>query len=232
MAKKQYFITIDTETTMDNKVVDFGAVVSDRKGNIVTQCAVIVAGIYKVSELFHNEEIELWKKEYLPKRYALYDDMLLNGLRMMARPEAINRWLARVNEKYSPTMTAYNLPFDVDKMRKTGIDCDMFEKSFCLWGAAKYFIADKKPYKKFALENHYFTNRTKLGNMTIKTNAEIMTHFLTGNTEPEPHTAIEDILDYELPILNHLLKKMSIKKLMDYKSLSWQNMQVKNHFFA
>lgn len=235
MAKKQYFLTIDTETTITNKVVDIAGVISDRKGNIINQFACIVAGIYKVDELFYiagDLPESYWSKNYLPKKYAKYDDMLINGVRMLSTVGAVNKWLERANKQYDPVLTAYNLPFDVDKMRNTGIDCDMFQKSFCLWKSASHHIGRKKAYKQFIIENHYFTNRTKLGNMTVKTNAEVMTHFLTGNDVPEPHTSLEDVIDYELPILNHLLSKMSSKKMVDYKGMSWQNLQVKDHFIA
>jgi hypothetical protein len=33
MAKKEYFLTVDVESTMDGKVADFAAVISDRKGD-------------------------------------------------------------------------------------------------------------------------------------------------------------------------------------------------------
>jgi len=39
--KKDYYLIIDTETTMNDKVADFGAVVIDRQGNIQTQCGVL-----------------------------------------------------------------------------------------------------------------------------------------------------------------------------------------------
>lgn len=235
MGKKQYFLTIDTETTITNKVVDIACVISDRGGNVINQMAVIVAGIYKVDELFYiagELPDSYWSKNYLPKKYSMYDDMLKNGVRMLSSVNAINKWLQRANMQYNPILTAYNLPFDVDKMRNTGIDCDMFAQSFCLWKSASHHIAKKKVYKQFIMENHYFTNRTALGNMTIKTNAEVMTHFLTGNDNPEPHTALEDVLDYELPILNHLLSKMSSKKMMNFQGSSWQNFKAKDHFQA
>ena len=236
MAKKQFFMVIDTETTITDKVVDFAAVIVDRKGKIHNQCAVMVGGIYKADDLFHIKgELpdSFWSEEYLPKKYEMYDEMINSGARMLANTNAINRWLARANEEYKPIMTAYNLPFDVSKMRNTGIDCDMFEKSFCLWEAAKQYIATKKEFKKFALANHYFTNKSKkVGAITIKTNAEVMTHYLTGNDTPEPHTALEDILDYELPILNYLTGKMSTKKMMDYSNRTYRDFQLKDHFIV
>jgi hypothetical protein len=50
--KKDYYLIIDTETTMSDKVADFGAVVVDRKGNIQTQCGVLVNGVFGIDALF------------------------------------------------------------------------------------------------------------------------------------------------------------------------------------
>ena len=50
MSKKQYFLIVDTETTQNDLVADFGAVIVDRKGKIITQCAVMVDGIFTDSE--------------------------------------------------------------------------------------------------------------------------------------------------------------------------------------
>ncbi len=233
MAKKQFFITIDTETTINNLVVDVACVITDRKGVIVNQMAVIIADVYKKHDLFYIKDAktgDFWHKSYLPKKYKIYDDMLKNGRRMLATVKAVNRWLERANTQYQPILTAYNLAFDVDKMKNTGINSDIFTQSFCLWKSASFYIANKKAYKKFCMQNHYFTDRTSLGNLTIKTNAEIMTHFLTGNSELEPHTSLEDVLDYEIPILNHLLSKLTTKKMMNPKMTDWRNFKVKDHY--
>jgi hypothetical protein len=42
MAKKEYFIIVDTETTINDKVFDFAAIVVDRKGEIYHSLACIV----------------------------------------------------------------------------------------------------------------------------------------------------------------------------------------------
>ena len=34
MAKRDYFLIVDTETTQTDMVADFGAIICDRKGNI------------------------------------------------------------------------------------------------------------------------------------------------------------------------------------------------------
>ena len=79
MAKKQYFLIVDVETTITDKVADFGAVICDRKGIIAAQCAVMVNDVYGVDPLYYNEKAgELWTKQSLAVRMARYNDMLIS----------------------------------------------------------------------------------------------------------------------------------------------------------
>ena len=41
---KHYYLIVDTETTAKQTVADFGAIVMDRKGNIVEQFGVLLDG--------------------------------------------------------------------------------------------------------------------------------------------------------------------------------------------
>lgn len=231
MARKQYFMIVDTETTIQSTVADFGAVIVDRKGSIVNQCAVMVKDHFGSIDLFYDTTSpELWGKATVPARTARYNAMLENGSRMLASVSAINRWLEKVSAKYNPTLTAYNLPFDVNKCANTGIDLNMFSERFCLWAAAAGNICNTKPYKQFVLQNHLFNKPTAKGNMTFRTDAEAVSGFLSGNMIEEPHTAIEDAINFELPILKHILAKRDWKdKVMPY---DWNKFQVKNHFKA
>jgi len=151
MAKKQFYLIVDTETTIDEKVADFAAVIVDRKGRIAAQCAILITGIYNDREnhpLFFNEYSgDLWKKSSLDKRYDNYWQMLANGSRMLASVAAINAWLAKAAIKYNPTLTAYNLSFDLGKCVNTGIDLSFFENQFCLWHAAFNKWAHTKQYR-------------------------------------------------------------------------------------
>ena len=85
MAKKQHFLIIDTETTQDNLVADFGAVICDRKGRIQTQCAVMVDGIFTDSHnhpLFFDSSAKsdaLWSRKGADRRYAKYQEMVTDG---------------------------------------------------------------------------------------------------------------------------------------------------------
>ena len=226
MAKKDYFITIDTETTQDNLVADFAAVITDKKGNIHAQIAVLVKSVFTNKELhplFHlyGDSGDMWSKAGLPKRYAAYEKMLDNGTRMLATKAAINKWLYLAAGKYNPILTAYNLPFDIDKCRNTEIDLDVFKNRFCLWAAAQHKWGKTKQYKNFALANNALNNATlptknfPHGNLSFKTNAETMARFILGlpDMPDEPHTALEDVIDYELPILKTISLKANLKTL-------------------
>jgi hypothetical protein len=231
MAKKQFFAILDTETTINNTVADFAIIIVDREGNIHNQCAVMVAGHYGAMELFHDKAAnDIWGYGGLEKRNARYIEMLNNGSRMVASVNAINTWINRAIGKYNPTLTAYNLAFDTDKCANTGIDLSGFANRFCLWQAAVGNIAETKKYRQFVLENHAFNKVTSSGNMTFSTTAETVCGFIRGEYLDEPHTALEDARDFELPILVNILKKKNWKaKITPY---NWRNFQVKNGFTA
>ena len=231
MAKKQFFAILDTETTMENTVADFAIVICDRNGQIYNQCAVMVKDHYKKFELFHDKAAnDIWGYAGLERRKSNYVEMLNSGKRMLASTNAINTWINQAIGKYNPILTAYNLAFDKDKCEKTGIDLTAFTNSFCLWQASVGNICNTKQFKNFALENHAFNNVTSQGNMTFQTNAEIVCGFINNEFKKEPHTALEDARDFELPILREIVKKKKwLEKITPY---NWREFQVKNHFTA
>ena len=231
MAKKQWFAIIDTETTMENTVADLGIVICDREGNIAKSLAILVNGHYGTFELFHDKKAnDIWGYDGLNRRNAAYIKMLDDGLRMLASVNAINKWINQAIGAYNPILTAYNLAFDWDKCQNTGIDLSGFANKFCLWQAATGNICKTKAYKQFALENHAFNKPTDNKTMTYKTNAEIVCGFVKGNIIDEPHTAIEDARDFELPILVNILKKKKWQdKIVPY---NWRDFQVKDNFTA
>lgn len=229
MAKKQYFAILDTETTIENTVADFAIIICDREGKIYNQCSVLVSDHYGKFELFHDKNAnDIWGYGGLQKRKENYIQMLNTGTRMLASVNAINKWIQQAIGKYNPELTAYNLAFDNDKCEKTGIDVTGFSNNFCLWQAAVGNICNTKKFKQFVLENHGFNTPTQSGNMTLQTNAEIVAGFINGEYKKEPHTALEDARDFELPILREVIKKRNWKeKITPY---NWRDFQVKNHF--
>ncbi len=231
MGKKQYFAILDTETTMADTVADFAIVIVDRTGTIYNQCAVLVAGHYGTHALFHDRNASnIWGNAGLIKRQTAYQQMLDSGSRMIASVPAINRWVNQAIGKYNPTLTAYNLAFDADKCAKTEIDITGFANRFCLWQAAVGNICNSKAYRDFVLQNHAFNKPTEFGNMTLQTNAEVVAGFINGEFKTEPHTALEDARDFELPILREILRKKKWQeKITPY---NWRDFQVKDHFKA
>ena len=236
MPRKQYYLITDTETTMKGQVADFGAIVVDRKGEIYAQCSVLIAGIYndrKGNPLFFNELAgEIWNKKSLDTRYKKYDNMLDKGIRMLASVNAVNKWLSNVKGKYNPISTAYNLAFDKNKCYNTDIDINMFNQEFCLMKAAQDKWMHTKKYRQFILDNHFFNSPTKLRNMSFSFKAEVMVKFIMNYPDmpDEPHTALEDARDYELPILIRLLQTQKKDKWLNPTGFSWQQSQVNDWF--
>jgi hypothetical protein len=229
MAKKQFFAIIDTETAIDSTVADCGIVICDRQGVVVAQMGVLVKDVFDTKELFYTpNDSGVFGKAAAERRKNGYLDMLNDGRRTLASVPAINRWIAKAIGTYDPVITAYNWAFDRDKASKTGIDLTGFKDSFCLWHAAVGNICNTKAFKAFALQNHAFTNVTDKGNMCFKTNAEIVAGFLAGEFTEEPHTALEDAVYFELPILKHILKKRDWKQKIE--PFNWRTHQVKDHF--
>lgn len=231
MAKKQFFMIVDTETTMADTVADLGIVICDRKGNIEKSLGVLVKGHYDTFELFHDKAAnDIWGYGGLIKRKENYEKMLDSGARMLASVNAINKWIDQAIGQYNPELTAFNLAFDSGKLAKTGIDVSGIKGQFCLWQAAVGNICGTKAFRNFALEKHAFNSVTGSGNMTFKTNAEVVCGFIKGDYIDEPHTALEDARDFELPILVEILKKSKWReKITPY---NWRNFQVRDAFTA
>lgn len=231
MSKKQYFAIVDTETTVNNTVADFACIIVDRQGTIHNQCAVIIRSEFDAHELFYIPGSKSdWSLDYAKEKRVRYNQMIDSGHRMLASVAAVNTWIAKAIGKYNPTLTAYNLAFDADKCANTGIDLTGFSNRFCLWQAAVGNVCNSKRYRQFALDNHAFNRVTEHGNMTFKTNAEIVCAFITGNVVTEPHTALEDARDFELPILTKIVNRKNWRdNIVPY---NWKQFQVKDNFVA
>lgn len=235
MARKKFFLIVDTETTQDGKVADFGAVVCDKQGNVHHEAGLLVKEYYFDAvnhPLFHSfgDANDVFSKATLPRRYAAYDAMIDNGTRMAASVAAINRWLAKVQAKYNPVLTAYNLAFDLDKCNNSGIILDGFEQRFCLWHASAAKWGRTKPYLDFALANHYFGDRSGKGHMGVQTKADRMAKFLSPGLPDEPHTALEDARDYERLILTRLVATTKPSVYMNPPAYNWRDFALRDLF--
>ena len=237
MSEKIHIATVDIESSKSDKVVDFAMVISDRKGNNITQCAVLINGIFNDAEnhplFYYSDPNGIWDKAGLDARYDNYMTMLHDGRRSLASVNAVNKWINRVITQYNPVLTAYNLKFDKRLCQQSGIDLSGFKSEFCLWDAAYTILVKTKKFRRFILENHYFKSPSKCGYMTWLTTAEIVTRYVLNDPmlDAEPHTALEDILEHEIYILNYLLARKSVKKLISESvSYDWRQIQVKDWF--
>jgi hypothetical protein len=227
--KKQFFAIIDTETTINDTVADCAIVICDKQGIIHNRMAVLIAGHYGHFELFHDKNAsDIWGYAGLLKRNEAYIDMLNNGKRMLASVNAVNKWITQSIGKYNPSLTAYNLAFDKNKCANTGIDLSGFNSEFCLWQAAIGNLCNSKGYRQFVLENHLFNAPTELHNMTFSTSAESVAGFINSQWIREPHTALEDIIDFELPILKAVVTKRKWRDKI--KPYNWKDFQVKENY--
>lgn len=236
MPAKQFYLIIDCESSIKGHCSDFGAIVVDRIGNLYESCAVLVHD-FKNEELFHDPKAvagSLWCRQNLENRRLNYQKMLENGTRHYASVNAINIFLDKVIAKYGNniSLTAYNVAFDAQCCAKSKIDLSKFTKRFCLWYLACAIHASTKKYRQFVLDNHYFGNRTvKSKSITYWTNAEVMAHYVQGFYSEEPHTAYEDCLSYEIPILLNCLKHKNWCKFLDIP-YNYRNYQLKDNFVA
>jgi len=251
--RKQYFFICDTETTTKDTIADFAGIIVDKKGNIYNQIAVLVDGHYGKHELFHDVRSaeEIWTLKGLKRRNDIYKGMLNSGNRMLASVNAVNKWIELAQKTYKNLVfCAYNSRFDLGKMKKTGIhtvrdlnpelsykerkiELDRLEQSdvnvhgfhdyLCLMNAAQNKVEGSRDYVQHCINRKWVTPK-----LNLRTNAEAMAEYAVGHELPaEPHTALEDILYYELPIFEWLLKGTSYKKL-NQSGNNWQNFQLKN----
>ena len=190
MTTKQFHTIVDCETTNDNLVADFGAVVVDRNGKVWAEFGALLDD--------SNFHFALGSKKKVQEKYNRLMEL---GYRCDANVAYINNWLGFVRETFNPTLTAYNIGFDMGKCRNTGINLDQFKDRFCLMKLAKSVIVDTPEYQAWAYAENMLT--PSLGKPSAK--ADAVAKYLDPTLPDEPHTALEDARDYEALILNHCI---------------------------
>ena len=76
MSKPQTFLVIDTETTMNDTIADFGAVVVNRNGKTLDSCATLGFDHFTQLPLFHVTAalpLDLWSKATTRRTKPAYD---------------------------------------------------------------------------------------------------------------------------------------------------------------
>ena len=212
---RHFYLIVDTETTQRGTVADFGAVLITKQGEIVERFGAMVLNHFGSLPLFADAtapDSSLWSAQSAKRREKDYYSMLESGERSISSVGLINQWLAGINARYAPVLTAYNIAFDLGKCRNTRIDLGIFAQSFCLMKAAKRQIGTLAEYHDFCNANGLLTAKLRKPSMT----ADTMAKFIFGTSlEDEPHTALEDAQFYEAPILTKILESVTRKQLME-----------------
>jgi len=211
---KHYYLIVDTETTKKQTVADFGAVVVDRQGAIVDQFGAMVLGHFGKLPLFSDPSADpdaFWSEQSAHRRAKNYDAMLESGERSISSPALINQWLAGINARYAPILTAYNIAFDFGKCRNTRINLGIFNSRFCLMKTAKRKIGVLADYQQFCYDNNLLTKKLRKPQMT----ADAMAKYICPEMPDEPHTALEDARDYEALILAYILRDTTRKQILE-----------------
>ena len=216
---RHYYLIVDTETTQRGTVADFGAVIVTKQGEIVEQFGAMVLGHFGKLPLFSDPNADadaFWSEQSAYRRAKNYDAMLESGERSISSPALINQWLAGIKARYNPTLTAYNLAFDLGKCRNTRINLGIFGSRFCLMKSAKRKIGVLASYQDFCKARGLLTAKLKKPSMTADAMAKYIADTeYSGSLADEPHTALEDARDYEAMILAYILRDTTRKQLME-----------------
>ena len=216
---RHYYLIVDTETTQRGTVADFGAVIVTKQGEIVEQFGAMVLGHFGKLPLFSDPNADadaFWSQQSAQRRAKNYDDMLESGERSISSPALINQWLAGIKARYNPTLTAYNLAFDLGKCRNTRINLGIFGSRFCLMKSAKRKIGVLASYQDFCKARGLLTAKLKRPSMTADAMAKYIADTeYSGSLADEPHTALEDARDYEAMILTYILRDTTRAQILE-----------------
>jgi hypothetical protein len=204
MAKKKYFMILDTETCGD-LVFDYGYTVIDRKGNMVAE------GSFVCEEFMNHPEIldmfnDLFTKDKIAEYYfSLY--MGLNEFTVMPFAE-IRRTINTVRKAFNATVCAYNASFDVSHLLKTAqyFGYNQFFKGnvefMDIWAMALSVLCNSRNYLKFCAKHNLTTAKGH-----PQTGAEAVYRYLTKDaTFEEKHTARQDC-EIESYIFTQILRR-------------------------
>lgn len=204
--RKNYYITIDTETTQgwgkgpklySPLIYDIGYAIHDKKGEIYETGNFIIKNIFyskAMKTAFYGNKIPWYTEQIATKK-----------IEAVSYAKAIYE-INKVCKKYKKlTLLAYNAKFDVSAIMTTAEYTQLkqydgtLESIFYMvkklkvqdvWGMFVETIGTRKSYKKFTDENGFVSEK---GNR--KTSAEVAYRYLVKNPNfIEDHTALSDVL--------------------------------------
>ena len=194
---KTRFLVVDIETIkQDNSVIfDISFGIFSRKEGKIGSMGYIVA----------ENQTQI---PYYADRLERYKNYIDNGKYQVRKFADIMAIMAKIVDKYKPQfVSAYNLNFDIprieNKCRELNIKSPFANlEKFCIWFGACETIGQQKGYKRFTIDNGFFSDK---GNR--QSGAEIMYRYLQADPQfVEEHTGLAD-LDIEMDILDRVLRQ-------------------------
>ena len=198
---------IDTETTKNGYVYDFGAAIMDIvAGEVVATMNAIV------EETFNN--VSAMDTSYYACKIPAYIEAInAGGLEVLPFSECFKRFSSLLESYNVRSIWAYNMAFDFRALNKTitelsnGFVTSFFPagvKCYDLMSSAINIIGNTRRYQKWAIAHDYVTPTGR-----ARATAETMFRFITDDASfVEDHTALSDAI-IEADILAHLVAKKS-----------------------
>ena len=218
MAKRKYFMVVDTETAngilVDNKldlsqslVYDIGFNIIDRKGHVYERQSFAIADIFIGMR-------DLMQTAYYAEKIPSYWEEIKNGTRELVTFLHAYDIVMDVMKRYEiTTVSAHNARFDVNALNNTIRYITKSKKRFFfpygteIWDTLKganNTICKQKGYIRFCERNGYMTKHAK---PRVRATAEILYRYISGNNEfVEEHKGVNDT-DIEAKILVQILKQ-------------------------
>lgn len=213
MAKRNYYLMIDTETagTLDFPLVyDVGLAVIDKKGKIYKSYSLVIA------EIFFGEKQKM-KSAYYAAKIPMYEKHIYCGKKSVISFWAAKRLIEKLINIYDiKAVVAHNASFDVKALNSTisyltnYSETIFFENDINIWctlAMARDTICKQTTYKKWCAVNGYLKK-----NGGVRATAEILYRYISGNNDfIEYHTGLQDVL---------IEKEIFVKCLNQHKKMN------------
>lgn len=198
---------IDTETTKNGYVYDFGAAIMNiGTGEVIDSMNVVI------EETFND--VSAMNTSYYACKIPAYLEAINAGeLEVLPFSECFKRFSALLEAHGVRSVWAYNMAFDFKALNRTiaelsnGFITSFFHasvKCYDLMSSAVNIIGNTRRYQKWAIAHDYVTPTGR-----ARATAETMFRFITDDASfVEDHTALSDAM-IEADILAHLVVKKS-----------------------
>jgi len=227
MARKKYYMVLDTETA--NSVeeplpYDIGWAICDRKGNIYEKRS------YVCTEVF-LDMADVMVSAYYAEKIPNYWDDIKAGKRILTGMWKIRKAMLEDIKKYKVCeVCAYNMGFDKRALNNL---IRYVSKSWrrwwfpfgtkftCIWNMACNSILNRTTYIKFAVKNGLISDSNN-----IFTSAECAYRYITDSVDfVESHTGLEDV-EIEVEIMAECFRQhKALEK--EINSSCWRVVQKK-----